>query len=267
MAGELEPAAYRPPITANLTPAAMAHIKQQFAPEADDADIYYLATVARHLELDPWAGHIVLIPYRGVYRPQLTVAGRRWIAQRTGRLRGIGATEWCGPRRYDADGNRIPLEWLEVWDEDDAYPYAARTLVYVQDWRVPANGTVKWSEFSQWTTKKVAGKDTEVLRETWAAMPSHMLGKVSESLALRRGFSEVQAAVAYVGAEDEDEQLLAEAIASAPGPPASTSGRGEASTPAPAATTGGRRRRGEDYDADRVPDHVYDALPEATGRG
>ena len=272
MAGELAPAE-RPPITANLTPAAMAKVKQHFAPTADDSDIYYFATVARHLAVDPWAGHIVLAQYGGLWRPQLTVAGRRYIAQRTGRLRGIVGPEWCGPRRYDADGGRLPLEWLEVWDVDDDYPYAARCLVRVDGWDTPANGTVKWSEFSQWTTKRVNGRDTPALRYAWAQMPSHMLGKVAESLALRRAFAEVEAAVSYVGVEaDEDVQLVAEAEADTPapslesGPPASTSGRGEASTPAPASHSPRSADRGS-WDADRVPDHVYDALPEATGRG
>jgi|SRR6516165_9882819 len=259
MAGNLP--AERPPISASLTGAAMAKLKQQFAPEADDSDIHYFREVALHLDLDPWAGHLVLVPYAGVYRPQLTVAGRRWIAQRTGRLRGIVGPEWSGPRRYGPDGNRLPLEWLEVWDDDDDYPYAARVLVLVEGWRTPANGTVKWSEFSQWKSEKEAK-----LLPTWAKMPSHMLGKVAESLALRRGFSEVQAAVSYVGAEgDEDVQLVAEAAASAPepapvpsleaGPPA-TSGAGK--RPAPAS----HRSRA---DADRVPDHVYDESPEARG--
>jgi len=265
VAGDL-PAA-RPPITAALTPAVMAKLKQQFAPAAEDDDIAYFREVAIHLELDPWAGHLYLIPYDGVYRPQIAVAGRRWIAQRTGRLRGIDGPYWCGPRRFTPEGERLPLDWLEVWDDDDNYPYCARTLVLVDGWKVPANGTAKWSEFSKWTTGR---NDEPKLTKTWAAMPSHMLGKVSESMALRRGFSEVQAAVAYVGGTDDDE-LEAEAaadvaiaVASAGGPPAAPVSRGEAGPGAPAAHRRPASSSGR-YDTDRVPDHVYDDLPEARG--
>jgi len=276
--------AERPPITAALTGPLMAKLKEQFASGASDADIHYFREVALHLELDPWAGHIVLVPYGNVYRPQLTVAGRRWIAQRTGRLRAIDGPYWCGPRRFVAVidpetgrqavdpvtgeklTNRLPLEWVEVWDDDDEYPYAARTLVYVAGWDKPANGTVKWSEFYQ--TK--SGKSE--LSATWAKMPSHMLGKVSESLALRRAFSEVQAAVSYAGGSDDESVLLAEAAAEAapssvePGPPA-PSVRGEVpAVPGPASPTERARGRHPSNDpgqSERVPDDVYDNLPES----
>jgi hypothetical protein len=72
-----------------------------------------------------------------------------------------------------------------VWDDDDDWPYAARVLVYRHDWTRPANGTAKWSEFHQ-TIGGAGG--SQVLSPFWRRMPSHMLGKVAESLALRRAF-------------------------------------------------------------------------------
>jgi hypothetical protein len=230
-------------------------LRQQFAPKATDEELSYFAQVSRHLNLDPWSGHICLIPFGGLHRPVLTVAGRRWIAQRTGRLRGIVGPEWCGPRRLDRDGRKLPLDWMEVWDDEDSPPYASRCLVYVADWDHPANGTVKWSESAQYSGK---GE----LASMWARYPSHMLGKCAESLALRRGFSEVQAAVAYLGGDDNDATLIREVAAEAftavttqPQPAAVEAG------PRAAVTSQPRPRPRRD-DPDQIPDYVYDELPE-----
>ena len=90
--------------------------------------------------------------------------------------------------------------------------YAARCLVIVDGWDRPANGTAKWSEFAQWTK----GRDGAArLVRMWGRMPAHMLGKCAESLALRRAFSEVQAAVVYLGDDDAAtmREVAAEAVA------------------------------------------------------
>jgi hypothetical protein len=224
-------------------------LRTQFAPKATDDELAYFAQVARHLELDPWAGHICLVPYRGVHRPQLTVAGRRFIAQRTGRWRGLAGPQWCGPDRTE-DGQHL---WLDVWDDPDNYPYAARCFAYVADWVAPANGTVRWAEFAQWW--RPARNEPEELLATWAKMPAHMLGKVAESLALRRAFPEVQAAIAYTGDVDEDAILIAEADAPElpdPGPAAPVT------PPSAPAARGRARTRG-----DSPPPEFYDNLPEA----
>jgi len=185
-------------------------LRRMIAPKAVDAELAVFALVAAKLDLDPFGGQIVLIgrwdsqAERTVFKPQITVAGRRAIAQRTGRLRGIDGPFWSGPR--DPDG---ALDWHDVWTEDET-PYAARCLVYVDGWQVPANGTAKWSEFSQTDGK---GK----LTPTWSRMPSHMLGKVAESMALRRAFPEVDAAVAMtvpqMAIDPDDAATVAEAEA------------------------------------------------------
>jgi RecT family len=194
--------------------AGLDRLRQQFAPRATDEDLGYFAEVCRHLEVDPWAGHICLMSWTDtttgelVHRPTLTVAGRRFIAQRTGHLRGIEGPTWCGPRRKDPKTGESfgPLDWREMWDEDGP-PYAARCLVFRDDWDRAANGTVKWSEFVQ--TFRPRGGGEKRPTKTWATMPSHMLGKVAESLALRRAFAEVAAAVAYV---DDDDAALAHEV-------------------------------------------------------
>jgi len=264
MAGDLEPAKGR---------SELDILRQQFAPGAGDDELAYFAKVANHLALDPWAGHICLMPIGGAHRPTITVAGRRFIADRTGNLAAIEGPVWRGRTVVLEDGTKLRPPYEEDWEpetETDPYPYAARCLVHRKDWIKPANGTALWTEFSRWTKADTHPKTGEVLKpsklfETWERMPSHMLGKVAESMALRRAFPEVQAAISYVGGSDEDSTLLREveaegyvlASSSAGG---ATSG-GEAGA-APRARAAVRRSRWED---DRVPDHVYDDLPEAQG--
>jgi hypothetical protein len=159
-------------------------LREQIAPKANDDELHWLAAVSSRLDLDPIAGHIVLIPRydnrlgRDVHRPQITADGRLVLADRTGELEGFDGPEWTGPRNKDGSHT-----WLEVWDDEDpeAMPYAARVFVHRRGRSLPANGTVRWREFVQ--TDK-AGKPLS----TWAKMPSHMLGKVALSLGLRRAF-------------------------------------------------------------------------------
>lgn len=200
----------------------IAVLRDQIAPGAPDAELAYFAKVCARLDLSPFADQIVLIPRhdkrlnRDVYRPQITVAGRRTLAVRTGRLARIEGPVWCGPR--DARGE---LVWQDVWTEDgpDNPPYCARVLIYTVGVDGPAaNGTAKWSEFAQYG----GNKSDPYLLPMWARMPSHMLGKVAESLALRRAFPDViDPAIGLddpypvVAAEDEDTAERAEIVAEA----------------------------------------------------
>jgi hypothetical protein len=237
-------------------------IRQQFAPQASDLELEYFAGVCRHLGLDPWAGHIYLIGRRHkvldshgrdswqlIHKPQISVAGRRAIASRTGRLVGIDGPYWCGARRFDSAGAKLPLEWSDLWDDDDDYPYAARCLVWPAGWRTPANGTVKWSEFAVYDDQ-----ERTKLGRFWKHSPSHMLGKVAESLALRRGFPEVEAAVAYTeqpgDLESDDAALVAEAEA-----------------PDDVRTSSGGQRKPIHAGDESPPPEYYDALPESSGHG
>jgi hypothetical protein len=165
-------------------------LREQIAPDATDAELRHFARVCGALDLSPFAGQICLIgrydrrKKTKVHRPQITVAGRRARAERTGQLAGIDGPEWCGPRLYDNRGQKLPLDWVDLWDDDDQFPYAARCLVWRHGWAKPANGTAKWAEFAVWERSG----DQEHLGLFWKRMPSHMLGKVAESLALRRAF-------------------------------------------------------------------------------
>jgi hypothetical protein len=239
-------------------------LREQFAPNATDTELSYFAAVAAHLELDPWAGHIVMLPHwdkklgHNVYRPTMTVAGRRFIAERSGRLRGIDGPQWCGPRATSTDGSRGPLEWLDVWD-GDGEPYAARVLVYVAGWELPVNGTVKWDEFAQRYQTEPRN-----LLPTWEQMPSHMLGKTAESLALRRAFPEVAAAVAFTGPEDGDEgaTITAEVSADVLEPEVVENPPPADRAPAPIDLEPDRPPARRKARPDAVPDWVRDQDPE-----
>jgi hypothetical protein len=194
----------------------IAVLRDQLAPEASDEELAFFAQVCARLELSPFADQIVLIGRydsrlkRKVHRHQITVAGRRTLAARTGLLAGIEGPVWCGPRNP-----RGELEWREIWDDDEHTPYCARCLVHVKGWEVPANGTAKWSEF---VVTDQAGVPTAL----WQKMPSHMLGKVAESMALRRAFPDVinPAVVGewpvHVEPDDPDLAELVEAEAAPP---------------------------------------------------
>lgn len=151
-------------------------LRAQYGAKANPAELEVFGAAAQHLGLSIPAGEIALVPYGNVNTIQVTLEGRRTIAQRTGRLRGIKGPEWCGPRRYDHAGAKLPLDWEEVWT-GDGLPYAARCFVVVDGWETPANGTCKYSEFQQ------------PVSPVWKKYPAHMLGNAAEKLALRRGFS------------------------------------------------------------------------------
>ena len=240
-------------------------LRAQYGKKASPAELEVFAAAARHLQLSIPAGEIALVPYGNVNQIQITLEGRRTIAQRTGRLRGIQGPEWCGPRRYDKDGNKLPLEWEEVWTGDGT-PYAARVFVTVDGWDRPANGTCKWSEFNQPNSP------------VWKKYQSHMLGNAAEKLALRRGFSaEIGKALAdladitgdYQTVNDETGEIeespaapaatVAAAIPQTPGDP--SPGRRPAATrqPPKSAPHSGRRPPARD----QPPADYYDNLPES----
>jgi RecT family len=179
-----------------FTASALDVVRDQMAPGATDAELVYFAMVCNRLDLSPFADQIVLVGRydkavgRRVFRHQITVAGRRTLAARTGRLAGIEGPVWCGPRNPAGD-----LVWSDVWDDDTTAPYCARVLVHVAGWVVPANGTAKWSEFAQ------TDKDGRLVG-LWGSMPAHMLAKCAESIALRRAFPDTLTADVVAGFDD-----------------------------------------------------------------
>jgi hypothetical protein len=215
-----EARALAPVDLARLAPARVVQtLREQIAPGATDQELLYFAQVCARLNLSPFADQIALVGRwdsrvgATVHRHQITVAGRRTLAARTGRLVRTDGPVWCGPRV------RGELEWRDVWDDDEV-PYCARVLVYtVASGEHPAaNGTAKWSEFV------VRNRDGSV-SPLWARMPSHMLGKCAESLALRRAFPDTITADivgGFVGYEDDGAEVADDDVVAESVPPAAT---------------------------------------------
>src|SRR5215471_7375597 len=184
------------PVVVPQYPRTLDVLREQLAPEANDAELAYLDQVAQRFDLDPVAGQIVLRPQfdrrvgRKVHRPFITHEGRLVLAERTGEFRGIDGPYWTGLRLEDGTHR-----WVDVWDGTDP-PHAARAFV-AREGRLPSNGTVRWAEFAQ----RDRNGD---LMPTWRAMPSHMLGKVAISLGLRRAFPGIIPADLEVDAADLD---------------------------------------------------------------
>lgn len=191
MASELEP--YRPSVVLPLSPSEVDTIKDVLAPGVSDAELALFVKVADHLGLSPFRDEVVLIgrysneARRKVYKHQVTVHGRRVLAQRTGELRGVDGPYFTGP--WEGPPDQRP--WVDVWDRPEP-PRAAAVYVYREGWAKPVRRTAVWPEMAQYVPKYEGDRRVgEKLAPQWERMPSHMLGKVAESAALRVAFPEV----------------------------------------------------------------------------
>ena len=195
-----------------FTPRDVETIKAVLAPGVSDEELALFGRVCSLLDLSPFRDEVALVGRyskdagRKVYKHQVTVHGRRVLAQRTGELRGIGGPEWTGPR--DEHGHH---HWTDLWDSSEP-PHAARVRVYRAGWAEPAIGTVPWREFAQ--------RDREGrLVGLWPSMPAHMLGKVAEALALRRAFPEVITEAVEAEWDDVDTDRPVAEVGNTPSPP------------------------------------------------
>jgi phage recombination protein Bet len=152
-------------------------IKKTIAKGASDTELSMFLQQCQRLRLDPFSRQIFLVPrydssVRAMVRtPQVSIDGMRLIAQRTGKYRGQTPVEWCAK-----DG-----VWADVWLDDNQPPAAARVGVRHSDFDEPLYAVARYGAYVQ--TRK-DGKANAM----WARMPDLMLGKVAESLALRKAF-------------------------------------------------------------------------------
>ena len=154
--------------------AALAQIGIDKAPIGDQLSFLHQA---QRTGLDPFARQIYMIGRwdwknkQEKYTIQAGVDGLRVIAERTGRYEGRTPISWCGE-----DG-----VWRDVWLDRRNPPTAARCGVYKKGFREPLVAVAVFSEY-------VATNKDGAPVALWSSKPSHMIGKVAESLALRAAF-------------------------------------------------------------------------------
>jgi phage recombination protein Bet len=153
-------------------------IKNQIAKGCSDGELQLFSQVCAKTGLDPFSRQIYAISRNvwdketGKSEPRLTIQvsidGFRTIAARSG-LYGGSKTEWCSD-----DGI-----WRDVWLSNSP-PAAAKTTV----WRIgspqPFTGVARFEAYAQSFKGKLSG--------LWEKLPDVMIGKCSESLALRKAF-------------------------------------------------------------------------------
>lgn len=104
---------------------------------------------------------------------QVQIDGFRTLAAKTGLYGGQDGPYFCGP-----DG-----VWQDVWLSDQP-PVACKVGVINLNFRQPLYAVAKFSEFAQ---MKKQGNGY-VVNAMWSKMPTLMLAKCAEALALRRAF-------------------------------------------------------------------------------
>lgn len=143
---------------------------------ASNDELALFIAICERTGLDPFARQIYSIERwdsqlgRKVRQSQVSIDGARLTAQRSGDYAGQDGPYWCGP-----DG-----VWRDVWTEE-SLPFAAKVGVLRRGFAQPLYAVALFSEYQQ-TTKD--GKLTRM----WSQMPTLMIGKVAEALALRRAF-------------------------------------------------------------------------------
>lgn len=163
-----------------LTGEMVQLIKDTIAKEATDTELALFIQQCNRTQLDPFAKQIHLVPRwdsklgREVRTTQISIDGMRLVAQRSQEYAGQTPTYWCGK-----DG-----QWTDVWLSSN-YPEAAKIGVYRAGFAEATWAVATWSQYAVYI--KPRGKDA-YLSPFWAKMPSHMLGKCAEALALRKSF-------------------------------------------------------------------------------
>lgn len=163
--------------------AALNSIGHEHTP---DGDLIAFLHLAQSSGLDPFKNELYLIgrkdttaPSGKKYTAQTGIGGFRTLAERTHLFGGIVETLWCG-----RDG-----AWTDVWLSEEP-PTAARVVVRRTDRPDLAVATVLYREFCPmkdvWENNRRTGAQEPPAM--WKKMPSHMLAKCAEALAIRQAF-------------------------------------------------------------------------------
>lgn len=116
--------------------------------------------ICNQVGLSPFSSHVCIIKGRTAFR----IDGLRSLAERTGQYRGQTPTYFLTEAG----------EWVDAWVSATP-PLAAKVGIYRAGFVEPLFGVASFKEFD----KKV---------QNWGTMPSHMIAKCAEAIALRKAF-------------------------------------------------------------------------------
>ena len=167
-------------------------ISSTIAPGCTADELKLFAYACQRTGLDPFSKQIYAIKRGGKLTIQAGIDGLRSIAERSGQLDG-SATFWIG----DTEGS----QWSDVWLGSKP-PAAAKTIIYRKGCGHPFVGVARFQDYN-------AGQGL------WSKMPSAMLAKCSEALALRKAFPADMSGVYTV---DEMEQAETVTVTTTPAP-------------------------------------------------
>lgn len=143
-------------------------IKEQIAKGSTDQELLLFLTICKQKGLDPLGKQVWFIKYKPNSAPIMTASidGLRLIAIRSGEYNGSNGAYWCGE-----DG-----VWKDVWVSSKP-PVAAKFVCYRKGCDHPFTGVALFKEYNNPNPSSI-----------WKNIPTHMLAKVAESMALRKAF-------------------------------------------------------------------------------
>ena len=168
-------------------------ISSTIAPGCTPDELKLFSYACQRSGLDPFSRQIYAIKRGGKMSIQVGIDGLRSVAERSGQLDG-SATFWIG----DTEGS----QWSDVWLGSKP-PAAAKTIIYRKGCSHPFVGVARFQDYN-------AGG-----QGLWSKMPSAMLAKCSEALALRKAFP---ADMSSLYTADEMEQAETVTVTATPPP-------------------------------------------------
>lgn len=147
-------------------------VKKTIAKDATEAELALFLGQCKRTALDPFSKQIYFVKDKnGKVTIMTSIDGLRLIAERSEKYEGQTQAQWCG-----MDG-----KWTDVWLDNNP-PVAAKVGVFKTGFRDALFSVALMKEYQ----KKYA--DGNPVKGPWTEMPTIMLAKVAESLALRKAF-------------------------------------------------------------------------------